>query len=108
MPSVSAFRSSLNRVLVASFALALFCGLSTFAAAQDAASLTGVVTDSTGAVVPDVNVKLVDTRTNTAYEAKTSSVGTYTFHDLLPGPGYRITFAKSGFDAVTVPSLYLA
>ena len=54
-------------------------------AAQDVASLTGVVADSSGAVVQDVNVRLLDTKTNTSYEAKTNSAGAYTFHNLLRG-----------------------
>jgi hypothetical protein len=32
----------------------------------------------------------VDTKTNTSYEGKTNSVGSYTFHDLAPGPGYTV------------------
>jgi Carboxypeptidase regulatory-like domain len=104
----SAFRPALTRIILAFFVLAIMLGMPTFMAAQDAASLTGVVTDASGAVVPDVNVKLVDTKTNTSYEAKTSSVGSYVFHDLLPGPGYQVTFTKDGFDTVTVPKLYLA
>jgi Carboxypeptidase regulatory-like domain len=88
--------------------LGLLLSVPSFMSAQDVASLTGVVTDSSGAVVQDVAVKLLDTKTNTSYEAKTNSVGGYTFHDLLPGPGYQVTFTKEGFDTVTVPKLYLA
>jgi len=76
--------------------------------AQEVASLTGVVTDSTGAVVPDVAVKLVDTRTNTSYEATTNSVGAYFFARLSPGPGYKMTFLKEGFEAVSIADIYLA
>jgi len=94
--------------LLATFALAFLLGSSTFMAAQDVASLTGVVTDASGAVVPGVNVKLVDTKTNTSYEATTNSVGAYTFTKLLPGQGYLLTFTKQGFDSVSVPNLYLA
>ena len=104
----SAFRPVLTRVLLASLTLALLLGIPTLSAAQDVASLTGVVTDASGAVVPDVSVKLLDTKTNTSYEANTNSVGAYTFHDLPPGPGYQVTFVKEGFDTVVVPKLYLA
>ena len=104
----SAFRPALIRVLLASLALAVLLGMPTFLAAQDVSSLTGVVTDATGAVVPDVNVKLVDTKTNNSYNTTTNSVGAYSFHDLLPGPGYRVTFTKEGFDTIAVPNLYLA
>src|ERR1700722_3428135 len=104
----SAFRPVLTRVLFASLTLALLLALPTGLAAQDVASLTGVVTDSSGAVVTDVHVTLLDTRTNTSYEAKTNSAGAYTFHDLLPGPGYQVSFVKEGFDTVVIPKLYLA
>jgi hypothetical protein len=104
----SAFRPVLNRILLASLTLALLLAMPTFLAAQDVASLTGEVTDSTGAVVPDVNVKLLDTKTNSSYETKTNSVGAYSFLKLLPGPGYKVTFTKEGFDTVSVPNLYLA
>jgi hypothetical protein len=103
----SAFRLSLTRVLFALFTLALFCSLTTFMAAQDVAALTGVVTDTSGAVVPDVTVKLVDTKTNAAYETKSNSVGAYLFTTALPGPGYQITFTKQGFNTVTVSGVYL-
>lgn len=76
--------------------------------AQEVASLTGLVTDATGAVVPDVSVKLVDTRTNTSYEARTNSVGSYSFARLNPGPGYKLTLTKEGFDAVSIADIYLA
>ncbi len=103
-----AFRPVVTRVFLASLTLALLLAMPTISAAQDVASLTGVVTDSSGAVVPDVTVTLLDTKTNTSYEAKTNSVGAYTFPNLLPGPGYQITFTKEGFDTVVIPKLYLA
>jgi hypothetical protein len=77
-------------------------------AAQDVALLTGIVTDSTGAVVVDAAVKLVDTRTNTSYDTKTNAAGGYTFSNLKPGPGYSMTVTKEGFDKVVISNLYLA
>ena len=55
------FRSSATRTLLGCLSLLLF-GLCSFVNAQDVASLTGVVTDASGAVVTDVTVKLTDTR----------------------------------------------
>jgi hypothetical protein len=88
--------------------LVLLCGFPAFVMAQDVASLTGVVTDSTGAVVSDVDVKLVDTRTNTAYETKTNAQGAYVFNRLQPGPGYQITVSRAGFETVKLSDVYLA
>lgn len=77
------------------------------AAAQETASLTGVVTDPSGAVVPAADVKLVDTRTNASYRAKTTSNGSYSFPKLLPGPGYSLTISKQGFQTHTITDIYL-
>jgi hypothetical protein len=77
-------------------------------AAQDVASLTGVVTDVSGAVVADATVILLDTKTNTTYQTKTNSLGAYTFSNVLPGPGYKLTFSKDSFETVVLSNLYLA
>lgn len=102
---------STTRLSLIAISLALFASLAaspSHLAAQDVASLTGIVTDASGAVVADAQVNLVDTKTNTAYDAKTNSVGAYLFTKLLPGPGYKLTITKEGFDTMVVPSLYLA
>lgn len=99
----SLFRPSLFVLLVA-----VLCPLSTFVMAQDVASLTGVVTDSSGAVVSDAAVKVLDTKTNTSYEAKTNSLGAYSINRLQPGPGYLITVSKEGFETVKIADVYLA
>jgi hypothetical protein len=78
-----------------------------FVFAQEVASLTGVVTDPTGAVVPAAVVALVDTKTNTSYETKTNSEGTYVFAKVLPGPSYKISFSRQGFTSLTVSNIYL-
>src|ERR1700691_1943345 len=80
----------------------------TFLIGQDVASLTGVVVDKTGAVLSDASVTLVDTKTNSTYQTKTNSTGAYTFPKVLPGPGYKLTFTKSGFATLTVSDIYLA
>ncbi len=101
-----ALRLSLLIALLASFALLI--ALPTKVSAQDVASLTGVVTDTSGAVVPDVDVKLVDTKTNATYTSKTNAVGAYVVPNLPAGPGYKVTFSKVGFETVEVANLYLA
>ena len=87
--------------------LMMFCVLPEISA-QNIASLTGVVTDKSGAVIPEVAVKLLDTKTNESYETKTNAVGAYTFPRVAPGPGYSVTFTKSGFSPLTVNNIYLA
>lgn len=75
--------------------------------AQSVASLTGVVTDSTGATVPGASIKVVDTRTGDTHYAKTAGDGSYRIVDLKPGPGYALTVKKDGFETFTISNLYL-
>jgi len=105
-------RISVRGILTALFStiilFAVVGALANAALAQDVASLTGVVTDPSGAVVADVDVTLVDTRTNETYTTKTNSTGSYVFPRVAPGPGYKLTLTKQGFAALSVPGLYLA
>ena len=74
---------------------------------QELASLTGVVSDNTGAVIPGASVTLTDTRTNANYKTETNSVGAYVFVKLLPGPGYKLTLNKDGFETLTISKIYV-
>lgn len=99
----------MKRISVASvFVLLAGLLLPAFLTGQEVASLTGVITDRTGAVVADVVVRLVDTKTNSSYETRTTAIGAYTFPKVLPGPGYKVTFSKEGFASLTVSDIYLA
>ena len=89
------------------FLLAALLVLPTIAMAQSVASVTGVVTDTSGAAVPGASIKLVDTRTGTTYYAKTAGDGSYRIVDVPPGPGYSLTVKKDGFETFVVGSLYL-
>jgi hypothetical protein len=62
-------------------------------------TITGRVTDKTGAVVEDATVTLTDTATQTSKEAKTGAEGTYTFAALVPS-NYRLAVTKEGFAIV--------
>lgn len=69
--------------------------------------MTGIVMDSTGAVIPDAGVSLVNTTTGTTYQTTTNGQGSYTFANVKPGPGYKVTFTKSGFQPTVVNGIYL-
>jgi hypothetical protein len=97
-------KSSLRVVL---FVLVAFGLVPTLVRAQDVASVTGVVTDTSGAVVVGADVTLLNAATGTTYHAKTNSVGSYTISDVPPGPGYKMTFSGSGFASVEVTGIYL-
>jgi hypothetical protein len=103
----SAFGSAATRILAASLVLALFFVAPTFLTAQDVASITGVVTDQTGAVVTGVDVTLRNPQTGVTYKAVSNDSGSYTLNQIKPGPGYKIEFAHTGFKAVVVSGLYM-
>ncbi len=66
------------------------------------AVVNGTVVDPTGATVPDARVRVVNQETNVVSEKSTSSDGTFTIINLLPG-NYVLTVEKSGFKKVVLP-----
>ena len=72
---------------------ALVVGRSNVLAQSGAGSIQGTVTDSTGAVIPDALIHVVNTATNVAEDTKSNSVGFYQVPDLftgtLSGDGHR-------------------
>ena len=71
-----------------------------FLQAQNAVTgaLTGVVTDSSGAVVPGADVKIVDTATNATINVKTNEQGRYNAPLLKPSK-YEITATTNGLSS---------
>ena len=96
------------RVVLASLAALIFSLAAGFAVrAQEMASLTGTITDKSGAVISGTELKLVDTKTGAEYTAKSGSDGSYRFTLLPPGPGYTLTASKDGFQTFEITNLYL-
>ncbi|WP_419804303.1 carboxypeptidase-like regulatory domain-containing protein [Terriglobus sp.] len=71
------------------------------------ATVTGVVTDTTGAIVPDTNVELTNPTTGVSFKAKTNSAGSYRFGEVPPGPNYQLTVTHEGFASVSVKGIYV-
>ncbi|MGH9795482.1 MAG: carboxypeptidase regulatory-like domain-containing protein [Candidatus Acidiferrales bacterium] len=86
----------------------LFTILPAPVAAQQTASLTGVVTDGSGAVIPGVEVTLTDTQTGAVQKATTNDLGVYLFVRVRPASGYTITFAKEGFKKHSIVEVAVA
>jgi len=59
-------------------------------------TLAGTVTDKTGAVVPNANVKITNKDTGLTREMKTGGSGLYRF-DLLPAGNYQVQTTMPGF-----------
>jgi hypothetical protein len=87
--------------------LVLILSISTLMKAQDVASITGVVTDQTGAVISDVDVTLKNPQTGVTFKATTNAAGSYTITQVQPGPGYEIEFSHGTFKSVVIRGLYL-
>jgi hypothetical protein len=90
---------------LAALSLILFCSVALHA--QDVASITGVVTDQTGAVLPGVDVTLENPQTGVKYTATTNSDGSYTINQVKPGPGYKIEFNHDGFSGTVFFGVYM-
>ena len=71
-----------------------------FAFAQSMSSLSGVVTDPTGAVVPGATVRIENLTTAWARSAESDSAGRYAIPQVPPG-AYKVTGTAAGFAQVT-------
>ena len=79
------------------FAIAMLGLLSTgLGLAQTNATLTGTVSDSTGAVIPAAEVEIVNMDTGETYSTSTNEAGTYTIPFIKPGT-FELRVATPGF-----------
>ena len=72
----------------------------------DQGTITGVVVDSTGAVVPGADVTLTDTDTGLVLTRKASGSGAYVFSPLKIG-NYKVSASASGFQTTTRENLHI-
>ena len=87
---MQAFRNSLLLLAVCLVTAAVaYCQLNT-------GTITGTVTDPSGAAIPNVQVTIVQTETNFQSRATTNPEGLYRVQSLLPGT-YELTFQGTGF-----------
>jgi Carboxypeptidase regulatory-like domain len=77
-----------------------------FARAQGAATtgtITGTISDQTGAVIVGAEVRITDTATKIYTTVPTNQVGTFIFTNVKPGT-YDVRVTKTGFQNVVVPA----
>jgi hypothetical protein len=67
-------------------------------------TLTGTISDSTGAAIPNATVTATNTATNVSTTRTTTGSGTYRIAPLLPG-NYTVTVAAKGFKTLTQQNL---
>ena len=72
------------------------------------ASLTGVVSDPSGAVVPGATVRLINEQSNSARDTVTDCSGYYSFASVAIGDfTYRLAVEAKGFETFEAPGMQL-
>jgi hypothetical protein len=98
---------TLERLLVAFCTCATLLVLCVSSRAQQVtASITGQVTDPSGAAIVGAKVTATDTQRGTQYTAQTNGDGRYTISDILVGT-YNVKVENPGFQSATVSNLTL-
>jgi hypothetical protein len=105
MKSASLLRSRLTFVALLTLLLA-FCIPSVWAQSAGTSSLTGTITDPSGAAIPNVTITLTSNDTAQTRSATTGGDGQYKF-TLLPPGNYKIRFSAAGFKTAEVGSVVL-
>lgn len=77
----------------------LACCTMTLRAQTDTATVSGLITDSQGAIVPNAEVQLQSVARGTSQTLTTNDAGIYVFAAVQPG-SYQITVRKQGFKQV--------
>jgi Carboxypeptidase regulatory-like domain/TonB dependent receptor len=72
-----------------------------FAQGTDLGTITGSVTDGSGAVVPNAKVVILDLATNTPHETKTNGQGVYRVFGLSSGQ-YQVSVSQSGMSTAQI------
>src|SRR5438445_10898756 len=89
---------STHSLFVSVFALALSLG--SLQAQSTLGTITGLITDSSGAVIPSAVVVATNTATGAKAQTISSSTGNYVVPNLQVGP-YEVSVATTGFKAWT-------
>lgn len=70
------------------------------------ATLTGTITDSTGALIPNASVSIRNTATGVVKQVPTDNAGFYSVANLVPGP-YEVTVSAPGFTTIKQSNITL-
>src|SRR5258708_5349059 len=100
MPTTLRMRSVLTLLV-----LFLLVGVPVFAQ-METATLSGIIQDPNGRVVPDVEVTATRIETGTAVTTKTNGAGIYFFTGLMPGH-YHLMVRKPGFKEIAIKEFQL-
>jgi len=95
-------RSQCEKLFVLSVVIAVTLLATTAFGQAISGNVVGTVVDSTGAAVPDADVRAVNVGTGQVVPTRTNATGEYRF-DNLPIGTYRVTVKAPGFRTTTVP-----
>ncbi len=86
------------------FGAALLVPSNAVAQSATSGSVSGTISDSSGAVVPKAEVSLLSTDTNANISQATNASGQYVFTNVTPG-NYKITVKLPGFRTASIPNV---
>lgn len=98
--ALSSFRT------VSAFVAGLFLVVAIASAQTDTATITGIVTDSSGAAVPGASVQAINQANGLEYTAESNSTGNYVI-TALPIGTYDLTATSEGFQTLLRPNVTL-
>jgi hypothetical protein len=99
-------RQSMKRILQLAAFLVLGSGLPLVQAQVTTATVTGTVTDSSGAIVPGATVSLKNTDNNVIRTGTTGTDGSFHFEFVVVGQ-YELTVSRGGFRTEAITGLQL-
>ena len=76
--------------------------------AQNSSSMTGTVTDRTGAVIPGATVVVTNPLRGTTFTQTTDNKGSCRFANVPPKTGYKASFSRDGFATLDISSIVLS
>ncbi len=105
MKITTLLRSQVTAILALTLLLVMFVP-AMMAQSSGTSGLAGIITDPSGAAIPNVTVTLTSNSTGAVRTATTGTDGTYKF-SLLPPGDYKVRFGANGFKTAEVASFTL-
>jgi hypothetical protein len=96
-----------SNIVSASLLFVFLFSIPGFSQTSSNASLTGVVSDQSGALIPGVTITLTKTDTGVVTTALTNEAGVYNFQSVQPGAGYTVSAGIPGFQTLVYTGLEL-
>ncbi len=87
-------------------ALLALCGVSAFGQSSSFATITGTVTDTTGAVIPGTEIEVTHVETGYKFETESNEAGQFTIANLREGT-FRLVATSPGFRVFVAGSIIL-